>query len=577
MKRQHFKLGEILVKEGLVTEEQIAKALQLQKKNFGESLGRILVSSKVISEEDLVITLSKQLNIPYASREKGLLTPSREQELDKLVPEDFSRKNCVLPLSRHENSLTVALSDPLDLVLLDNLRAITGCNINPVIATRTDIEAGLTDFYGEGGMLEDVIRASYNIQEGSAEPEQRGFEERLSLDDLVASAEKAPVINLTDLLIREAIRMRASDIHIEPFYDTVSIRFRVDGVLHLIAPPDKSMLLPLVSRLKILSKLDIAEKRLPQDGSFRATIQDKLIDFRVSTIPTIYGEKMVLRILDRSSVTLNLEALGFNKDELTSFRKAIRKPHGLVLVTGPTGSGKTTTLYAALNEIKGDDKNITTIEDPVEYQMPGINQVQVKPSIGLTFSSGLRAFLRQDPDIMLVGETRDLETAQICIRAALTGHLVFSTLHTNDAPSALNRLVDIGIEPYLVASSLHLVMAQRLVRRLCPKCKESYPISGVLLPEKLKSEAAKTKVFYKSIGCEACGKTGYLGRMAIYEIMGITPRIEQLVLQKASSAEVHDEACRSGMVTLEESGYRKVIAGDTSVEEVLRVAMSNVE
>ncbi len=579
MKRQHLKLGELLVKEGLVTEAEIHKALEIQKKSFGETLGRILVSTKVLSEMDLVLTLSKQLGIPYASRDKGLLTPSAEHGLTKLVPEDFARKHCVLPLSRHENSLTLALSDPLDIVLMDNLRAITGCTINPVIAARTDIEACITDFYGEGGMFQSVVEASYKLRdELKGEDRRETFaEERLSLDDLVASAEKAPVVNLTDLLIREAIKQRASDIHIEPFYDNISIRFRIDGVLHPIPPPEKSMALPLVSRLKILSKMDIAEKRLPQDGSFRATIQDRTIDFRISTIPTLYGEKMVVRILDRSSVALDLKTLGFNKEELEIFKKAIRNPHGLILVTGPTGSGKTTTLYAALNEIKGTDKNVTTIEDPVEYQMPGINQVQVKPSIGLTFASGLRAFLRQDPDVMLVGETRDLETAQICIRAALTGHLVFSTLHTNDAPSALNRLVDIGIEPYLATSSLLMVVAQRLVRKLCPKCKESCGVSAAAIPERLKSEAAKVKTFYKAKGCEACAKTGYLGRVAIYEIMRMNSRLEQLILKNAPAAELREEARKAGMVTLEESGYKKVMAGETSVEEVLRVTLAGME
>ena len=569
MSKQYLRLGELLITEGLLTREQLDRALELQKQSPNELLGTIVVKLGFVSETNLTIALSKQLNIPYISREKGLLTPNKEQDLSKLIPEEFARRNSVLPLSLHHNSLTVALADPLDIVLLDNLRQITGYKIHRVIAERKDIEASINEFYAEGGMLTNVIEETYAAQAMDmtvVEPR-----EQLSLDDLVASAKKPPVIKLTDLLIRQAIKKRASDIHIEPFYDKISIRLRVDGILQEIPPPDKSMLLPLISRIKILSRMDIAEKRLPQDGSFRATIENRSIDFRVSTIPTIYGEKMAIRILDRSSTPLDLKTLGFSKEELLLFQKAIHKPYGMIFVTGPTGSGKTTTLYAALNELKGVERNITTIEDPVEYQIAGINQVQVKPAIGLTFAHGMRAFLRQDPDIMLIGEVRDLETAQICVTAALTGHLILSTLHTNSAASTITRLINIGVEPFFVASSLALVMAQRLVRKLCPKCKESYKPVAASLPKDVAWESA---VIYKPRGCEACGKTGYSGRMAIFEMMSMNQRMERLILQKASTIDIEEEARKSGMSTLTESGYKKVLSGETSLEEILRATLA---
>ncbi len=568
-----LRIGEILLKEGLITQQQLNLALAQQKKEPHQSLGIFLVRQGAVSEKILVMTLSKQLNIPYASREKNNMTPAPDQNLAKLVPEEFARRHCVLPLSIDGNKLVVAFMDPLDVVLVDNLHKITGCEISRMIASRADIELQISAFYGEGGMLKYAIQSSYAATEAAVSVVVE-TEDRLSLDDLVASAEKAPVVKLTDLLIRQAIKQRASDIHIEPFDQKISIRFRIDGALHEIPPPDKSMILPLTSRIKILCKMDIAEKRLPQDGSFRATIENRLIDFRVSTIPTIHGEKVVLRILDRSAVALDLSTLGFTPHELETFIKCINKPYGMILITGPTGSGKTTTLYSALNEIKGDAKNITTIEDPVEYQLNGINQVQVKAGIGLTFASGLRAFLRQDPDVMLVGETRDLETAQICVRAALTGHLVFTTLHTNDAPGAISRLVDIGIEPFFVSSSLLMVVAQRLIRKLCPKCKEAYKPIDSELPSLLKIGAGKLETIYRSKGCEHCNKTGYAGRMPIFEMMAINDEIAKLILKRASVLDIREAARRNGMSTLEESCLRKVADGLTSLEEMMRVVLS---
>ena len=446
---------------------------------------------------------------------------------------------------------------------------MTGLYIQRLVASYSDIEANIGLLFGAGGsQLKSAVEASYE-NKGEVVVKKEN-EAKLSLDNLVASAEKAPVINLTDLLILQAVKDRASDIHIEPFEDHLSIRFRIDGVLYEVPPPDKSMILPLVSRLKIISKMDISEKRLPQDGSFGATIEGRDIDFRVSTIPTVHGEKMVMRILDKRATSMSLEALGMDKEELVKFRKAINKPYGLVLVTGPTGSGKTTTLYSIINEVRGPDKNITTIEDPVEYVISGINQVNVKASIGLTFAAGLRAFLRQDPDIMLVGETRDLETAQICVRAALTGHLVFSTIHTNDAPSTISRLMDIGVEPFFVSSSLLMVVAQRLVRKLCNKCKEPFKPSSIRLPSNFNFTAEK---LYSPKGCERCSKTGYAGRMPIFEVLHINERLQEMIIQRVPASELRAEGVKNGMKTIELNGYAKVNEGLTSLEEVLRVSL----
>ncbi len=568
MKKQNLFLGDLLIEKGLLTREQLEKALKSQQKDKGDFLGAVLVRLGFVDEAALALTLSHQLNIPFISKEAFKDKAPEIKSLIGLIPESFARKHAVLPLSKNSKVLTVALADPTDIVLLDNLRKLTKLNIEPVIAAKSDIERSIADCYGEGSLLQSAIDASYD---GSAQSVEK--EESLSRDKLAAEAEAAPVIQLTNLLIEQAVRSRSSDIHIEPSQKSFVIRLRKDGVLQPIPPPDRSMLLPLTSRIKILPKLDIAERRLPQDGSFSFLLDNRSIDLRVSTIPTIYGEKVVLRILDREAVALDLNALGFSPKDLEVFRGIIRRPSGLVLVTGPTGSGKTTTLYSALSELRSNTVNITTIEDPVEYKIAGINQVQAKPAIGLTFAAGLRSFLRQDPDIIFVGEVRDLETAQICIRAALTGHMVFSSIHTNDAASTVNRLVDIGIEPYLVASSLSLIVAQRLLRKLCPKCKESYAPQASSLPKNF--SANKSATIYKAAGCEACGKTGYAGRMAIYEILPVSDAVRELVTQKASMVQIQAEARKTGMKTLEESCYQKVLQGETSLEEILRVVVAD--
>jgi len=561
MRKSKLRLGEILLKEGLLTQAQLDETLRFQKLS-GRTVGDIIVDRGFVSEKDLANALAKQLDIPYASIKDGSLTPSDKGQLNKVVPEAFARRHLLLPLSKHLKSLTVAFSNPLDLLVVDNLKKITGCEINPIIATKSDLRETIAKFYGTKDLLGEAVDDSYVVEE---EITVAGGETKESLEDVVSKAEGAPVIKLVNLLLIQAVKERASDIHVEPFRNEITVRFRIDGILHKIAPPSQHLLPALISRIKILSKMDIAEKRLPQDGGFSVKIEDRHIDLRVSVVPTIYGEKAVLRILDRGAISLDLEKLGFSDQDLTLFKKAISSPYGLILITGPTGSGKSTTLYSALNFIMTPKKNIITIEDPIEYQLAGINQVQVKPKIGLTFAEGLRSFLRQDPDIMMVGEIRDLETAEICIRAALTGHMVLSTLHTNDAPSAITRLVDIGVEQYLVASGLVLLMAQRLVRKLCPKCKEPMQLPPELID---KYNIVKPDAF-KAKGCEYCRQTGYSGRTAIHEILAINQRLRELIAKNTSANQLREAAKEDGMKTLLEDGLDKVTEGVTSVEEIM--------
>lgn len=568
MKKSEIKLGELLIQRGLIKEEDLREAIKVQKKEGGR-IGEVLIKLKKLTEEDVLSTLAKQLNIPYLSGAKGMLRPAPDQKLEKLIPRDFAEQNLVLPISKNLNSLTIALYDPLDLIVLDNIRKLSKCEANPVISTRLDLERAIKEFYSklDVSQLEQVVGESYDMLEESLEILQSN-EEELSLDKLISKAEEAPVIKLVNLLLKEAIKSRASDIHIEPFENRFIIRYRIDGVLYEIAPPARHLYLPIVSRIKILAKLDIAEKRLPQDGGFNLKVEDRLIDIRVSSMPTIYGEKIVMRILDKGVSPMTLSQLGFEDDQFGLFKEAIQRPYGLILLTGPTGSGKTTTLYAALNMLRTPTKNIITIEDPVEYRLEGINQVGVKPHIGLTFANGLRSILRQDPDIILVGEVRDMETAEICVRASLTGHLVLSTLHTNDAPTAITRLIDIGVPPFLVSSSLALVAAQRLVRRLCPKCKEAYPVDDALT----KSLGIKAKEIFKAKGCDYCRNTGYYGRIAIYEVMAVDETLRHLIIKGVGADEIKKAAKSSGMKDLWRSGLNKVEQGVTSLEELYTVA-----
>lgn len=565
----YFKIGELLIKEGMLTQDHLNKAILFQKKEGGR-LGEVLLKLSLVKEGDLAAVLAKQLNIPYASTESQLLKPKPEQELEKLIPKDFAIKNLVLPLSKNLNSLTCAIFDPLDITLLDNLKKLANCEINPVIATKSNILEAIEKFYGESSeFLKNAVTESYGASENVGIKVEGEGDTSLSLDRLLAMAEDAPVVKLVDLILRQAIVERASDIHIEPGRTAIRLRYRIDGRLYDIPPPAKHMQLAMISRIKILSKLDIAEKRLPQDGAYAVRMDERAIDLRVSIIPTIYGEKVVIRILDRSDVSLDIASLGLEQKQAEMFKKAINSAYGLVFLTGPTGSGKTTTLYVALNEIKNTNKNIITVEDPVEYRLDGVNQVQVKPDIGLSFASALRAFLRQDPDVMLVGEVRDLETAEICVRSALTGHLVLSTLHTNDAPSAIARLIDIGIEPYLLMPSLLLIVGQRLVRRLCPDCKEAYEPSK----EEREQFNLQAELIYRPKGCSKCNSIGYKGRMPIVEMLGIDAKIRNLIGGKAEIHNLKNIAVAAGMETLLQNGIKKVEKGVTSLDEVLSVTV----
>jgi|CXWL01.1.fsa_nt_gi type IV pilus assembly protein PilB len=571
-----LRLGEILIDQGLITEAQLQEAIGIQRKEQGR-LGEVLLKLGMVKEETLAAALGAQLLIPYASRSSGLLKPQFDQGLEKLVTQEFAQKFLALPLAKNMGSLTCAVFDPLDLIMLDNLKVITGCEINLIIATKSDIIKSIQEFYmannnsdGKGSLLDRAVENTYDrSQEGSAPSLSRetNTDAELSLDKLIAKAEEAPVIKLVDLIIRQAIDEKASDIHIEPFKDKLEVRYRIDGSLYQIPPPARHLHMAIVSRIKILAKLDIAEKRLPQDGAISAKLEDRTVDLRVSTIPTVWGEKVVMRILDKGATKLDLSTLGFDAKQLALIRKALKSPYGLMFVTGPTGSGKSTTLYSALHEIMDPSKNIMTAEDPVEFKIEGINQVGVRNDIGLTFATALRAFLRQDPDIIMVGEVRDLETAQICVRAALTGHFVLSTLHTNDAPSAITRLIDIGLPSYLITPSLVLVIAQRLGRKLCAKCKEPYEPNK----EQLGNVKINVDLIYRPKGCDECNHTGYKGRVVISEVMVINDEIRNLVSKGAAYADIKDAARKNGMDTLFESGVKKVEEGITSLEEILGV------
>ncbi len=561
------KLGEILIKSHLVSPEQLSRALEVQR-GTNKRVGEVLIELGLITELDIAQALSRQLGIPFASHASGLLSPRKGEGLEELVSEDFARQHLVLPISRTLDSLTVACINPLDLITIDNLSRISHCEINPIVTIKTDLEQAIERFYGGDSQLREAIGASYTlVEEKSATAAES--EEVLDLDRLKQAAEEAPVIRLVDLIIRQAIKERSSDIHIEPFRERISLRYRIDGSLCEIAPPAKNLHAAIISRIKILCKMDIAEKRLPQDGAFMMTMEGRSIDFRVSTIPSIYGEKLVIRILDKSPALLDLARLGFTERSLTAFRDAIRDPYGLVLITGPTGSGKSTTLYAALNEINSPKKNILTIEDPVEYRLEGINQVQLKPGIGLTFAAGLRAFMRQDPDIIMVGETRDGETAEICVRAALTGHMVFTTLHTNDAASAITRLVDIGVAPFLLSSTISLVVAQRLLRALCDACKQAYePVTEIR-----ERFAITQELLYKAKGCEKCTNSGYRSRIGVYEVMRMDRDLRDAVARGGSAHELKQLAVKQGMTTLWDEGLVKVREGRTSLEELEGVVL----
>jgi type IV pilus assembly protein PilB len=564
------RLGDLLVAEGLITEEQLGKALTEQKGST-EKLGSILLKLNFVQEEQLIGFLSRQYGIPSITLSQLDVDP----DVLKLVPDTIAKKYEVLPIKRQGSTLTLAMADPTNVFALDDVAFMTNLQVTPVVASQAAIRKAIERNYGEDQTEVADALAALSSEIASVEVVEDESPSKVDVFELKESADEAPVVKLVNMVLVDAIRKGASDIHWEPYEKVFRIRFRIDGVLHEMLAPPKRLEAAIISRIKIMSNLDIAERRMPQDGRIKLRYNAREIDFRVSILPTIFGEKAVLRILDKDALKLDLTQLGFDPWSLEKFTHAIKQPYGMVLITGPTGSGKTTTLYSAIHTINSPDHNIMTAEDPVEYNLKGVNQVQVDENVGRTFSAALRSFLRQDPDVILVGETRDLETAQIAIRAALTGHLVFSTLHTNDCPSTIARLVDMGIPPFLIASALQLILAQRLGRKVCKDCKEPYVADEeLLIPYGHVPSGAGTMHFYKGKGCQACNFTGMKGRIALYEVMPVTPELRDAILKAAPTAELRELAQAQGMKTLRQAGLQKVIEGTTTVDEVLRVTMS---
>jgi type IV pilus assembly protein PilB len=565
------RLGEILVKDSLISTDQLKQALDHQKKNGGR-LGTCLVKLGLVSDDDITAVLSRQYGVPSINLKFYEVDPA----VIKLVPQETAVRYQIVPLSRVGSTLTIAMTDPTNVFAMDDIKFMTGFNVEPVVASETAISEAIHKFYGDVESVEELDKVMKDLtrEDGDA-LELAADEAEMDLAELEKAAEEAPIIKLVNLILTDAVKKGASDIHVEPYEKEYRVRFRVDGILQNVMAPPMKLRDAITSRIKIMAKLDISEKRLPQDGRIMIKyVKDgkkKELDFRVSTVPTLFGEKIVLRLLDKENLRLDMTKLGFEPESLAKFERQILKPYGMVLVTGPTGSGKTNTLYSSVARLNTPDTNIMTAEDPVEFQLPGINQVQMKEQIGLNFAAALRAFLRQDPNIILVGEIRDFETAEISVKAALTGHLVLSTLHTNDAPSTISRLMNMGIEPFLVATSVNLICAQRLVRRICSQCKEPLEIQPQALIEAGFSpdEASKTVVQHGK-GCATCNSTGYKGRVGLYEVMEINDELRELILVGASAIELKKKALDQGMITLRRSGLLKVAAGLTTMEEVLR-------
>jgi general secretion pathway protein E len=555
------RIGELLIERGKLDPAALERALRLQQES-GEKLGALLVTLGLVAQRDVAEALAAQLGLP-------LLDAAGYPEfpiLEERVSARFLRESRALPVREDESELTLAMADPTDTYTIGAFEMVTGRTVRPVVAIPTELEAALERLYGTGKSAQSQI-----IGDVETRGDDMSFDADVQqLKDLAA---EAPVIRLVSLLITNALETRASDIHIEPFENRLIVRYRIDGVLHEVESPPKRLSAAVISRIKIMANLDIAERRLPQDGRIRLRVQGKEIDLRVSTVPTMHGESVVMRILDKGGVALDFARLGFEDDTLKIFLDVLLQPHGILLVTGPTGSGKTTTLYTALDRLNQPDVKILTVEDPVEYQMPGINQIQVKPQIDLTFANALRSIVRQDPDVIMIGEIRDLETAQIAVQSALTGHLVLSTLHTNDAPSSVNRLLDMGVEDYLLTSTIVGIQAQRLVRTLCPLCKEAY----VALPELVdqmhlhRFSDARDITLWHAKGCSNCAHTGYIGRISIMEVLPMTDGLRSLIMKHATATDLRAEAVREGMVTMYEDGLRKALKGVTTFEEVLRV------
>jgi len=558
------RLGEILIERGKLDAAGLERALRLQQES-GDKLGALLVSLGVVSQRDVSEALALQLGLPLIEAAGYPEMPILEER----VSARFLRDSRALPLTEDEHELALAMADPTDTYTMNAFEMVTGRKVRPLVAIPSELDAALERLYGAGkSALGQIL----------GDVEQRddiGFD--ADIQQLKDLASEAPVIRLVSLIITNALEMRASDIHFEPFENRLIVRYRIDGVLHEVESPPRRLSAAVISRIKIMAMLDIAERRLPQDGRIRLRVQGKEIDLRVSTVPTMHGESVVMRILDKGGVALDFKRLGFEDDTLKGFLDVLMEPHGILLVTGPTGSGKTTTLYTALDRLNKPDVKILTVEDPVEYQMPGINQIQVKPQIDLTFANALRSIVRQDPDVIMIGEIRDLETAQIAVQSALTGHLVLSTVHTNDAASTVNRLLDMGVEDYLLTSTVIGILAQRLVRTLCPACKEAYTALPEVVDELgLRKFSSKSDVtLYHAKGCKECGLTGFIGRVSIMEMLPMSDHLRTHVMRHATSAELRAEAIKEGMVTMYEDGMRKAMNGVTTFEEVLRVTREN--
>ncbi len=561
------RLGDMLVKATLITKDQLTKALQ-QQETSGGRIGTNLVKLGFISEDDITSFLSRQYGVPSINLSHFEIDPA----VIKLIPSEIAQKQQIVPINRTGNVLTVAMADPSNIFAIDDIKFMTGFKVEPVVAAETSIKNAINKHYDSAGLVEDIMK-TFDDKDVEA---LRDSDDAVNVAELGQAAEDAPVVKLVNLILTDAIKKGASDIHIEPYEKSFRVRYRIDGVLYEVMQPPTRLRAAISSRVKIMAQLDIAERRLPQDGRIKIKMAGREMDYRVSTLPTLFGEKVVLRLLDKGNLQLDMTKLGFEAHALAEFEIGILMPYGMVLVTGPTGSGKTTTLYSALNRLNTAETNIMTCEDPVELQLPGINQVQMKAEIGLNFAAALRSFLRQDPDIIMVGEIRDYETAEIAIKAALTGHLVLSTLHTNDAPSTISRLLNMGVEPFLVAASTNVILAQRLARRVCLGCKEPAPVPPqALVNLGFNPEEAETITPVKGKGCMGCSETGYRGRVALYEVMVIRETLREAILQGASVSELRELGRKNGMRTLREAGLQKIREGVTSLEEVMRVTTGN--
>lgn len=561
----NLRLGEILINQGLINSEQLKRALEAQKTDGKKKLGEILVSQGILTQKQLLQALQHVYEAEYIELDEVILDP----EIVTIIPKRIAVRYKIVPLSKENGTLTIAMANPLDVNTIDYIKEYTKLDVVPKLASEEDISNALSSYYEAGGKIDDILE-KVDVSTVS------DFGDEVNLSQLEAISQEAPVIQLVNMIIVQAIKERASDIHLEPNKRGLLVRYRIDGILHDIRMLPARIKPAIISRVKILSRMDIAERRLPQDGRFQLKFGAREVDLRISSIPTVYEEKIVMRLLDKSQGLISLENTGFTKTQLQEFRSMISSSYGIILITGPTGSGKSTTLYGALNEIDSVEKNVITVEDPVEYKLERVNQINVLPKINLTFANALRSILRQDPDIIMIGEMRDSETAHIAVQSALTGHLVFSTLHTNDAVSSLTRMIDMGIAPFLISSSVVGVMAQRLVRKICPKCIEEYfPEKGVLDNLKINFEIPNQDnlKFYRGKGCDYCKNTGYRGRTALFEVVRINDEIRSMIMKNTSSNVIKDVAIKNGMRTLLDSGIQKVLNGETTIDEVLRVAV----